>query len=96
QRFFQYIDRSTISDTTSLQSLTAYPKGEKAIDIETYEEFKESKCELIVLAVDAQYIQIYVKDQKAIELMYENARKQGFYVKYVTDENDGRTRLSVW
>ncbi|MEF7636068.1 DUF2691 family protein [Bacillus thuringiensis] len=76
--------------------LKAYPKGEKAIDIETYEEFKESKCKLIVLAVDAQYIQIYAKDQKAIELMYENARKQGFYVKYVTDENDGRTRLSVW
>ncbi|AKR10066.1 MULTISPECIES: DUF2691 family protein [Bacillus cereus group] len=76
--------------------LKAYPKGEIAIDIETYEEFKESKCEVVVLAVDAQYIQIYAKDQKAIELMYENARNQGFYVEYVTDENDGRTRLSVW
>ena len=44
---------------------------------------------------DGQYIQIYAEDQKAIELMYENARNQGFYVEYVTDENDGRTRLSV-
>ncbi|PGH86727.1 hypothetical protein CN896_05680 [Bacillus thuringiensis] len=76
--------------------LKAYPKGEIAIDIETYEEFKESKCEVVVLAVDAQYIQIYAKDQKSIELMYENALNQDFYVEYVTDENDGRTGLSVW
>ncbi|SCB68861.1 Protein of unknown function [Bacillus mycoides] len=27
--------------------------------------------------------------------MYENAIDQGFYVEYVTDENDGRTRLSM-
>ncbi|PFN27669.1 DUF2691 family protein [Bacillus cereus] len=75
--------------------LKAYPKGEAAVDIETYEEFKESKCEVVVLVVDSQYIQIYAKDQKAIKLMYENAMNQGFYVEYVTDENGGRTRLSV-
>ncbi|MDF9557716.1 DUF2691 family protein [Bacillus tropicus] len=75
--------------------LKAYPKGEEARDIETYEEFKESKCEVAVLVVDAQYIQIYAKEQKAIELIYENAHDLGFYVEYVTDENDGRTRLSV-
>ena len=40
-------------------------KGE-AIDIETYEEFQESKCEVVVLAVDAQYIQIYAKEQKRL------------------------------
>ncbi|MCU5378528.1 DUF2691 family protein [Bacillus cereus] len=75
--------------------LKAYPKGEVLEEIETYEEFKESKCEVVVLVADGDYIHIYAKDQKAIELMYENARNQGFYVEYVTDENDGRTRLSV-
>ncbi|MCC2326952.1 MULTISPECIES: DUF2691 family protein [Bacillus cereus group] len=76
--------------------LKAYSKGEEVVDIETYEEFKESKCELVLLVADCTYVTIYAKDQKAIELMYENARNQGFYVEYVTDENDGRTRLSVW
>lgn len=76
--------------------LKAYQKGEKVVDIETYEEFKESKCELVLLVADCTYVTIYAKDQKAIELMYENALNQGFYVEYVTDENDGRTRLSVW
>ncbi|MDA1679093.1 DUF2691 family protein [Bacillus cereus group sp. TH152-1LC] len=76
--------------------LKAYPKGEVLEEIETYEEFKESKCELVLLVADCTYVTIYAKDQKAIELMYENTRNQGFYVEYVTDENDGRTRLSVW
>ncbi|MGD6891839.1 DUF2691 family protein [Bacillus mobilis] len=75
--------------------LKAYSKGEKVVDIETYEEFKESKCELVLLVADCTYVIIYAKDQKAIELMYENAQIHGFYVEYVTDENDGRTRLSV-
>ncbi len=76
--------------------LKAYPKGEKVVDIETYEEFKESKCELVLLVVDCTYVTIYAKDQEAIKLMYENALNQSFYVEYITDENDGRTRLSVW
>ncbi|PEF34269.1 DUF2691 family protein [Bacillus wiedmannii] len=75
--------------------LKAYSKGEEVVDIETYEEFKESKCELVLLVADCTYVTIYAKDQKKIELMYENARNQGYYVEYVTDENDGRTRLSV-
>lgn len=29
-------------------------------------------------------------------MIYENALNQGFYVEYITDENDGRTRMSVW
>ncbi|MED2041537.1 DUF2691 family protein [Bacillus wiedmannii] len=75
--------------------LKTYSKGEEVVDIETYEEFKESKCELVLLVADCTYVTIYAKDQKQIELMYENARNQGYYVEYVTDENDGRTRLSV-
>ncbi len=53
--------------------LKAYPKGEEVVDIETYEEFKESKCELVLLVADCTYVTVYAKDQEAIELMYENA-----------------------
>ncbi|MBJ8105670.1 MULTISPECIES: DUF2691 family protein [Bacillus cereus group] len=75
--------------------LKAYPKGEEVVDIETYEEFKESKCELVLLVADGTYVTVYAKDQKEIKSLYENAQNQGYYVEYVTDENDGRTRLSV-
>ncbi|MEW4153649.1 DUF2691 family protein [Bacillus thuringiensis] len=76
--------------------LKACPKGEVIGEIATFEEFKESKCEVVVLLADGEYIQIYAKNQEEIEMMYENAVNQGFYVEYITDENDGRTRLSVW
>ncbi|MCW9132049.1 DUF2691 family protein [Bacillus paramycoides] len=76
--------------------LKAYPKGEVLGEIESYEEFKESMCEVVVLVADGDYILIYAKDQEAIEMMYENALNQGLYVEYITDENDGRTRMSVW
>ncbi|MGE6401171.1 MULTISPECIES: DUF2691 family protein [Bacillus cereus group] len=75
--------------------LKAYPKGEEVVGIETYEEFKESKCELVLLVVDCTYVTVYAKDQKVIKALYENAQNLNFYVEYVTDENDGRTRLSV-
>ncbi|MGG5791956.1 DUF2691 family protein [Bacillus nitratireducens] len=76
--------------------LKAYPKGKVLGEIETYEEFKKSKCEVVVLVADGDYIQIYAKNQEEIEMIYENALNQGFYVEYITDENDGRTRMSVW
>lgn len=76
--------------------LKAYSKGEVLGEIETYEEFKGSRCEVVVLVADGDYIQIYLKDQEAIEMMYENALNQGLYVEYITDENDGRTRMAVW
>ncbi|MGE7604411.1 DUF2691 family protein [Peribacillus sp. NPDC097675] len=76
--------------------LQAYPKGEFS-DIETYEEFIESQCELILLVVDSCYITIYCKNKETIELLYKNAIESGFEdVEYITDENDTRTRLSAW
>lgn len=76
--------------------LQAYPKGEFS-DIETYEEFIESQCELVLLVVDSCYVTIYCKNKETIELLYKNATEYGFKnVKYITDENDTRTMLSVW
>lgn len=75
--------------------LQAYPKGEFS-EIETYAEFIESKCELILLVVDCSYVTIYCKNKEAIELLYKNANDCGFeFVEYITDENDTRTSLSI-
>ena len=47
--------------------LKAYPKGEEVVDIETYEEFKESKCEVVVLVADGDYIQFMRKTKKRLK-----------------------------
>ena len=70
---------------------------EEISHIETFEEFTQSECELVLLVVDCSYVTIYCKNQMAIKLLYKNAINCGFEdVEYITDENDSRTRLSVW
>ena len=76
--------------------LQAHLKG-KVTEINTYEEFTKSECELVLLVVDSCYATVYCKNKDMLELLYENAQNCGFEnIEYITVENDGRTRLSVW
>ncbi|PAQ13423.1 hypothetical protein CD798_15130 [Bacillaceae bacterium SAOS 7] len=76
--------------------LRAYPKSTLA-NIETYEEFLNSECELVLLVVDSCYVTIYCKSNRITELLYRNAKECGFEdVQYITNEDDTRTRLSIW
>ena len=76
--------------------LQAYP-SEEISTIETYEEFMESDCELVLLVVDCIYVTIYRKNQETIISLQKNALNNSFAdIEYITDENDSRTRLSVW
>lgn len=77
--------------------LKAFPKDKKVIDVQTYEEYLKSDCQFVLLVVDSTYITIYCKDQEKLADLYFNANSLGFSdVEYTTDENDCRTRLSVW
>ena len=76
--------------------LQAYPSGELS-SVETYEEFMESKCELVLLIVDCSYVTFYSKNNESIELLYHHAKNCGFkVVEYITDDNDTRTSLIAW
>lgn len=71
--------------------LQAYPKG-KVSEIDTYEEFVKSECELVLFVVDSYYTVIYCKDKETLELLYKNAEDFGFKdIQFITDENDTRT-----
>ncbi|CAI8956421.1 MULTISPECIES: DUF2691 family protein [Bacillus] len=76
--------------------LQVYPK-DKVSEIETYEEFVESECELVLFVVDSCYTVIYCKDKEKLELLYKNADSFGFKnIQFITDENDTRTRITAW
>lgn len=63
----------------------------------TYEEFAASDCQLVLLIVDTIYTTIYCKDQQMLHALYENAHSFGFRdLEYLNEQNDSRTRLSVW
>jgi hypothetical protein len=78
-------------------NLKAFPKEKNVIDIDTYEGFFNSDCQFVLLVVDSIYVTIYCKDKDILESLYHNAKINGYDdVQFIAEENDGRTRLSVW
>ena len=76
--------------------LKAFPKDGHPEDVSTYESYMKSSCELIVLTADSSFVTIYCKDQKKLELLYQNAKDCGFKrIEYITDHNDARTGMHV-
>lgn len=77
-------------------NIKAYPSDELKNDIKTYDDFKRSKCEIILLFCDVIYVDFYCKNNEIIKKVYEVCKRNKFKdVEYITDENDCRTRLSV-
>jgi hypothetical protein len=76
--------------------LQAFFNDDENLYIHTYEEYKKSDCQLLLLIYDCEFVDIYAKDQILIETIYENARKYNYTnLKYITEENDPRTNMDV-
>ena len=76
--------------------LQAYFENSEFQDIHTYDEFKNSDCQLLLLIYDCYYVNIYAKDESVISDLYENAIMNEFEeVKYITDSSDERTKMDV-
>ncbi|WLV24217.1 DUF2691 family protein [Aciduricibacillus chroicocephali] len=85
------------SYTIYFLDMKAFPSEADMLEIETYHDFLESACEIIILVADGAYIEIYAKDFVLLKDIYENALKNSIEkVEYITEENDGRTRMTVW
>lgn len=81
---------------TIFVELKAFPYGKMVNQVNIYEEFADSDCELVLLIADNSYVSIYCKNKKIIEKLYFNALQNDFEdVQFITDENDTRTSLTV-
>ncbi|MFS0862116.1 DUF2691 family protein [Fredinandcohnia sp. 179-A 10B2 NHS] len=81
---------------TIFADLQAYPTGNIS-SIETYEEFIQSECEIIIIIIDSIYTAIYCKNAIIRKTLYQNALEAGFTnIEYISDENDFRTRITAW
>lgn len=75
-------------------NIQGYFSLENHKDLETYQDFLNSTCQIIILICDTVYVEIYAKDRKVIEKLKFSAEYYGFEeVEYITDDNDGRTSL---
>lgn len=81
---------------TIFVELKAFPYGKMVNQVNTYEEFADSDCELVLLIADNSYVSIYCKNKNIIEKLYFNALQHDFEdVQFITGENDTRTSLTV-
>lgn len=76
--------------------LLAFFPHDKYDEILSYDDFQKSKCQLLLLIHDCTYVDLYIKDQTIIEETYQYAVGSGFQnVRYIKDDNDARTKMSV-
>ncbi len=76
-------------------NLQVYLNGSKISHIETYDDFVNSDCELILLFNDNEFIEIYMKENELKEKILQNLSSKGILYEIKTRENDGRTIMMV-
>jgi hypothetical protein len=73
-------------------NLQAYINESDFANIRSYNDFVNSKCELIIFINDNTRVDIYAKDLGQIEIIKRNAEQNRFEdIMYITEENDQRT-----
>lgn len=75
--------------------MKSFPKYITPYEVKTYEEFRTSECEAVVLIADSITVEIYMKDLQKLHVFYQEATSKFENVEYITDENDMRYRLSI-
>lgn len=79
------------------QDLKAFPKTARSIEINTYSDFLISECELSLLVIDSSYVAIYCKKESTAHKLHHHAQALNYSnIRYITDENDFRTKLTVY
>lgn len=70
---------------------------EDNIEINTYEDFIKSKCILILLVTDNEFVEVYSKDQDILDIIYKNAITNKFKdVMYISNNNYKRKKFSAY
>lgn len=75
--------------------LEAY-NDRKATKIQSYNDFLNSDCQIVLLVYDCEYVEIYSKSSLEIKELYKNAKKASFAnVQYISEEEQGRFSMNV-
>lgn len=97
-----YIKRSFIIELIEhehfLESLVLniYPKNVAPSQINTYQEYKVSQCEMIILMYDMLNIEVYAKKKTWLLQLLNNAYAlKAVKVVFKTEETDGRMGMYV-
>lgn len=79
-------------------NIQIYRTQEKREDIQTYEDFIRSKCQLILLITDNEFVDIYTKNKTWLNTIYQNAINNDFVdIQYIEEsKNSIRHKFSAY
>lgn len=63
---------------TVFANIQLYDKSINLIDINTYEDFMNSDCQLILFVTDNIFVDIYANNDEMLDKIYQNAKKYNF------------------
>lgn len=76
--------------------LHLYPENADYEEIDNYEDFQKSNCEMIILLYDFYYLEVYCKNQTWIQkLMHTASNTPGAVVEEKYEETDTRSTMYV-
>lgn len=64
---------------TIFADLKGFPKGKKISKIETYEDYLQSDCKIVLLITDSIYVSVYCKDEGILDRLYGNAKNKEYH-----------------
>ncbi len=77
--------------------LHLYPAGVIPEEIDFYQDFVQSNCELILLIWDVAYVDIYCKNEEWLRTLLSNAEQSpNAHISMKTVDTDDRTSMHVW
>lgn len=69
-------------------NIQVYGKVDEVEDIQIYQDFINSKCQLILFITDNEFVDIYSKNEDWLNVIYQNAIENNFSnIRYIEDEN---------
>ena len=85
------------NDMIIFLNIQAYPKNSNPAEIANYNDYLNSECEIVFLITDLYWVEVYAKNKNILYQFIENGDqclcKDN---KIRTDQQDGRTRFTIW
>lgn len=75
-------------------NIQAFSMEKDITDLRTYEDYLNSKCQIVVVVIDNQFVDILAKDKTIVEQVYRNAVKNCFQNIRLLETVDCYTLLS--
>jgi hypothetical protein len=95
EEFFKCISRDNYY--MIFADIKAYPLGCESTELETFEDFLKSNCELIFLCTDSTFIEFYCKDRDILDKVYNNCTGDEFEtVQYKSIRDVIERNLIAW